>query len=59
MNSPAVLMVALPIPLYQRFEYLPAKEHSHHDYKIGTRVKVQFGSRKLIGLIVDKAEHSY
>ena len=58
MNSPAVLMVALPIPLYQIFEYLPTKEHNYKIHKIGTRVRVQFGSRKLIGLIVDKAKHS-
>ena len=59
MNSPAVLHVALPVPLYQRFEYLPAKDTnkdlaSEH-YEIGTRVKVQFGARKLIGLIVAHA----
>ena len=58
MNTPAVLMVALPVPLYQKFEYLPAKDKTLNSYKIGTRVRVQFGSRKLIGLIVNKADKS-
>jgi primosomal protein N' (replication factor Y) len=58
MNSPAVLIIALPVPLYQRFEYLPAKDLDVQHYKIGTRVRVQFGARKLIGLVVDKAAHS-
>ena len=62
MNSPAVLHVALPVPLYQRFEYLPVQHMNegldHKHYKIGTRVKVQFGARKLIGLIVDHAAES-
>jgi primosomal protein N' (replication factor Y) len=58
MNSSAVLLVALPVPLYQRFEYLPAKDLDARHYKIGTRVRVQFGARKLIGLIVDQANES-
>ncbi len=58
MNSPSVLIIALPVPLYQRFEYLPAKDLDYKRYKIGTRVRVQFGARKLIGLIVDKAANS-
>ena len=58
MNSHAVLLIALPVPLYQRFEYLPAKDLDSKNYKIGTRVRVQFGARKLIGLIVDQATES-
>ncbi len=58
MNSPSVLIIALPIPLYQTFEYLPAKDLDFKHYKIGTRVRVQFGARKLIGLIIKKAANS-
>lgn len=58
MNSPAVLLIALPVPLYKRFEYLPARNLDSKSYKIGTRVRVIFGNRKLIGLIVDKAAKS-
>jgi len=58
MNAPAVLLVALPVPLYQRFEYLPVKDQDSKSYKIGARVRVQFGARKLIGLIVEKATKS-
>lgn len=58
MNSPAVLIVALPVPLYQRFEYLPVKDVDAKHYKMGARVAVPFGARKLIGLIVDTAAAS-
>lgn len=58
MNPPAVLLIALPVPLYQKFEYLPLKGQKLSQYKIGTRVRVQFGSRNLTGLIVDKANKS-
>jgi primosomal protein N' (replication factor Y) len=58
MKSSAVLIIALPVPLYQRFEYLPAKGLEVKHYKVGTRVRVQFGARKLIGLVVDNATQS-
>ena len=54
MSSPATLVVALPVPLYQTFEYLPVKNQALSNYEIGARVRVQFGQRKLIGLIIDK-----
>jgi len=58
MNSPSALIIALPVPLYQRFEYLPAKGINYKSYKVGVRVRVQFGTRTLIGLIVDKVANS-
>ncbi|MGH1538202.1 MAG: primosomal protein N' [Gammaproteobacteria bacterium] len=58
MNSPAIVTVALPVPLYQRFEYLPAKGQKSNAYKIGTRVWVPFGNRKLVGLVVDNTQKS-
>jgi primosomal protein N' (replication factor Y) len=58
MTTSAVLLVALPVPLYQSFEYLPALDQKLTNYKIGARVRVQFGARRLIGLIVGKAPKS-
>ena len=58
MSNPKILAVALPLPLYQTFDYLPSKEQIDRDYAVGTRVRVQFGQRNLIGLIVDLASNS-
>ena len=58
MSHPKILAVALPMPLYQTFDYLPTKEQINRDYAVGTRVRVQFGQRNLIGLIVDLASKS-
>jgi len=46
------------VPLYKRFEYLPENGQKPSHYKIATRVRVAFGNRKLIGLIVGKADKS-
>ncbi len=58
MNLPAIVTVALPVPLYQSFEYLPAKGQKTKAYRIGSRVRVSFGNRKLIGLVVDNNQKS-
>ncbi len=58
MSPSHIIVVALPVPLYQQFDYLPVKTQVRTDYKVGTRVRVQFGQRKLIGLIVGKSAKS-
>ena len=58
MSSTAVLKIALPVPLYQSFEYLAPQHQAPGDIKIGTRAHVTFGKRKLIGIIVGIAKHS-
>ena len=58
MTSPRIIVVALPVPLYQQFDYLPAKTQVQAAYKPGVRVRVQFGQRKLIGLIVSESAKS-
>ena len=51
MSSPAsVLRVALPVPLPRLFDYLPPPEGVG---AVGSRVRVPFGSRTLVGVIAE------
>jgi len=47
---PAVLRIALPVPLPTLFDYLPPTEGSA---QAGSRVWVPFGRGKLVGVVVD------
>lgn len=48
------LRVALPVPLPQLFDYLPpADAPSTDSARIGCRVRVPFGPRELIGVVVE------
>ena len=49
-----ILRIALPVPLNRLFDYLPLTG----DEKVGARVKVQFGSRQMIGLIAQISDTS-
>ena len=51
--SPYYLSVAVPAPLPRVFDYLPLANTSMRQYQAGLRVKVPFGGRILIGVIVD------
>lgn len=53
LNS-VILEVAVAVPLRQTFDFLlPAEQDlTSHNLVVGARVKVPFGSRKLIGIIV-------
>ena len=51
----AIARVALPVPLRRLFDYrLPEEVHALP----GTRVRVPFGRRSLVGVIFDLAQHS-
>ncbi|MDX1491588.1 MAG: primosomal protein N' [Pseudohongiellaceae bacterium] len=53
-NTP-VLRLAVPSPLRRLFDYLPPKQLSGEqikELKIGVRVEVPFGSRKLVAILV-------
>ena len=56
-NGPIILRIAVPSPLRRTFDYkLPEKLRSKIDNQTplaGMRVKVEFGRRVLIGLVVD------
>ena len=56
MPNPLILKVALPVPLPVLFDYLSPREGS--PTVNGTRVLVPFGRRKLVGVVVGKAETS-
>ena len=53
---PVVLKVALPVPLRQLFDYLPPE--GEHSPRVGQRVKVTFGRRKMTGVVVECARQS-
>jgi len=52
-----VIEVAVPIPLRQCFDFLPPLQDSS-DIAIGSRVKVTFANRKLIGVVLNLKKHS-
>lgn len=45
-----ILHIAIPCPLRQSFDYLSTE--SKRDWVVGLRVKVPFGSRELIGIVL-------
>ena len=52
MTAP-VLRVALPVPLPRLFDYLPPAGHGAGADDVGRRVRVPFGSRELVGVVVE------
>lgn len=59
---PTILRVAIPSPLRQLFDYLPPASSTaaatQAPFAPGQRIEVPFGKRKVIGLIVEIAQHS-
>lgn len=53
-----IVQVALPVPLRRTFDYIPKPDMAINLLTPGTRVKVPFGKRQLIGLIVSLKPHS-
>lgn len=51
----SVIRVALPLPLPKLFDYLTSENERP---AIGARVRVPFGTRKLVGIVVDTVETS-
>ncbi|KHL51291.1 primosome assembly protein PriA, partial [Xanthomonas cannabis pv. cannabis] len=48
------MRVALPVPLPQLFDYLPPADVPGADpARVGCRLRVPFGSRELIGVVVE------
>jgi primosomal protein N' (replication factor Y) len=48
---PSAYQVALPLPLPQAFDYLPANGMPAREDAVGGRVRVPFGNRELIGIV--------
>ncbi|TMM47674.1 primosomal protein N' [Colwellia ponticola] len=47
------IQVAIPVPMRQLFTYQVPEPLSHPSIKVGERVAVPFGSRKVIGIVID------
>ena len=56
MNKPSILKVAVDVPLSREFDYLPAPDNLSD--QPGSRVRVPFGRREQIGLVMGRAEKS-
>ncbi|MBP3975582.1 primosomal protein N' [Pseudoxanthomonas spadix] len=56
MSPTLVLRVAVPVPLRQAFDYLPPAGHPAGAEDVGRRVRVPFGNRELVGVVVAVAE---
>jgi primosomal protein N' (replication factor Y) len=57
-QSGSILHIAVPAPLFCTFDYLVPEPLVHQDFKPGCRVRVPFGRRKAIGIIVGRSNHS-
>lgn len=53
-----VLKVALPSPLRRLFDYLPSNATPACGWQPGLRVRVPFGRRDVVGVVVEIADHS-
>lgn len=51
-----ILRVAIPSPLRKTFDYLPCTSETR--WVPGVRVKVPFGTRQVVGIVVEVADHS-
>ncbi len=55
--STFLLRVAIPVPVRQTFEYLPAAAQPDQNlYQPGIRCLVPFGNRTLVGVVVERAK---
>ncbi len=58
MNPPPfILRVAVPSPLWQSFDYLPLNAEIQ-SLQPGMRLKVPFGRRETVGILLDVVTHS-
>ncbi|WP_417329609.1 primosomal protein N' [Halomonas cupida] len=57
-RAPRVLGIAIPSPLRRLFDYRPAGTPPSCGWVPGLRVRVSFGRRQLVGVIVECRDHS-
>lgn len=58
MASPPILKIALPTPLRRCFDYLPPSTNQSGPYLPGSRIRVPFGNRDMVGILVQVVDHS-
>lgn len=54
----SILNVAVPAPLFCAFDYLVPEGLIHENFSPGSRVRIPFGRRKTIGIIVGRSNNS-
>nr|WP_051149345.1 primosomal protein N' [Halomonas anticariensis] len=57
-SHPTVLGVAIPTPLRRLFDYCPGQDVPPGGWRPGLRVRVPFGRREVVGIIVECRTHS-
>ena len=58
MSDTSILQVAVPTPLQGTFDYLPPTNHLKNSLNTGMRVRVSFGHRRVVGLIMGETHTS-
>ena len=53
-----ILRVAIPTPLRRSFDYLPPATGTAQSLQPGVRVRVPFGRRQVIGILLEVTDHS-
>ncbi len=53
-----ILRIAVPSPLYRSFDYLPPASAAADTLQPGIRIRVPFGRRKTVGILIGLAQHS-
>ena len=52
-NKEIALRIAIPTPLHRVFDYLPARNLKFSQFQPGMRVRVSFGRREVIGIVLE------
>src|SRR5690349_13079207 len=55
---PAILRVAVPVPLPQLFDYLPPEGVDAHSIAPGARLAVPFGRSQRVGVVIERVADS-
>lgn len=58
MPQPSILRLALPSPLRRLFDYLPPRGVDPRHLQPGVRLRVPFGRREIVGVLVELADTS-
>ncbi|HET7922869.1 MAG TPA: primosomal protein N' [Gammaproteobacteria bacterium] len=58
MSTARYLRVAVPSPLYRHFDYLPPSGTDPAALTAGVRVRVPFGGRRVVGVLLDTPTHT-
>jgi primosomal protein N' (replication factor Y) len=53
-----VLSIAVPSPLWQLFDYLPPPATDFSQLRVGVRIKVPFGRREVVGVLIKIGDRS-